>query len=179
MQIFFEKFIKKYFSMVEVALAIGILAVGAATVVTLFPVGIKQTRDSIGQNYSAIFVDDTYSYFSGLAKQDWSSITALHTYSDVFISSNTPVKVISTTAGYTKISGTDIFSIYPDNGAYAISKSTTSRPGNEEDYTAQVLIWRNTGTPVAGTNGVGINVEISWPLSQPNYSKRSNLEMPQ
>jgi len=157
--IFCEKFIKKYFSLVEIALAIGILAVGAATVVTLFPVGMKQTRDSIGQNYSAIFADDAYAYFSSLAKQEqgWDTISSLPSYSEVF--PITGAKVITTTTGLTEITGTDIFSTaFP--GIYAIAKNTTSRPTGEQDYAAQVVVWQNSNSP---SEDLGIETPVTPP----------------
>ena len=44
--------------MVELALAIAVLAVATASVMSLFFVGIEQNKNSIGDNYSAISSDD-------------------------------------------------------------------------------------------------------------------------
>lgn len=135
----------KYFSMVEVALAIGILAIGAATVITLVTVGINQSRDSIGQNYSAIFADDTYSYFASQAKLDWNSIFGsggLPAYNSVFPITTENGRLITSTNNLTKITGTDLFSTALP-GIYAIVKSTTSRPTGEQDYAAQVVVWQS------------------------------------
>ena len=108
--------IKRYFSMVEIALAIGIFAVGMATIATLVPVWMKPTKDSIGQNYSAVFADDTYSYLSSLAKRGgtpsgWDTISSMPSYNDLF-NSNENLKsnyVLSTTNGLSKIQGTAIY----------------------------------------------------------------------
>ena len=154
--------IKKYFSMVEVALAIGILAVGAATVVTLFPVGMKQTKDSIGQNYSAIFADDTYAYISSLAKNSdaWKknstftgAIAALPTAKP---NTDNPNNVITSSQGLSKIPGTDIMEKAP--GFYVISKGSQSM----QDFQAQVNVWGGTISPFASI------------LSTPSYTMTSD-----
>lgn len=137
---------KKRFSMVEVALAIGILAVGAATVITLFPTGIKQTRDSIGQNYSAIFADDTYAYIASMAKDpnSWKSGGGIST-----LPVTQPSSVVTSSQGLTKISGTDIMST-ANNGVFVISKGSSAM----QDFQAQVLVWGKDIPTTAATSSL-------------------------
>ncbi len=137
---------KKWFSMVEVALAIGILAVGAVTVITLFPVGMKQAKDSMGQNYSAIFADDVYAYISSLAKDsalwDDKGIIGLPSRDKIFLNgSDTPSFIVSAMPALeNKISGRDNMYSTSNKGVYVVAKGTSSR--SDQDYSAQVLIWQ-------------------------------------
>ena len=127
---------KNFFSMVEVALAVAILAAGATTVITLVPVGIKQKKDAMGENYSAIFTSDAQSYFSSLAKSSFNSLTELPNYNGVF--SSDPKQPQITYA----LKGTSIGSdLYETNvpGVYYISKSS----GNIQDYAGEVIVWQS------------------------------------
>ena len=64
---------RKYFNMIEVTLAIAIVALGLVGILSLFPVGFQSIRDSIGDNYvndaSQLFL----SYIKLYAKQDTST----------------------------------------------------------------------------------------------------------
>lgn len=160
--------VSNYFSLVEVTLAIGILATGMGLIIALIPIGIRQTRDSIGQNYSAIFAEDIYSYLSSLPKEEWSSLSSLPSYTELFTNGQ-PSTIISSINQLHKIEGTDLFSTNK-NGVFAISKSTLSR--REEDFSAQIVIWQSR-SEIEG--GITVNIEISWPLQQTEYSKRTKL----
>ncbi|HBM15165.1 MAG TPA: hypothetical protein DD381_02285 [Lentisphaeria bacterium] len=59
-----RNFIKSSFSLVEIVLAIGILALGAIGILAIFPTGISQNRDSIGATYSSIAADIIFAYLS-------------------------------------------------------------------------------------------------------------------
>ena len=65
---------KNYFSLIEVALAIGVLVFGATIILSMIPVGVKENRDSVAINYSANFANDIYSYLSSEASKDWSNL---------------------------------------------------------------------------------------------------------
>ena len=41
------------FTLIEITLAIGIVAIGMAGVMALFPIGLNASRDAIGDNYSS------------------------------------------------------------------------------------------------------------------------------
>lgn len=166
-----------FFSMVEIALAVAILAVGATTVVTLVPVGIKQNTDSLGQNYSSLFANDAHAYLSNLAKTNWSGangITSLPSYGGSFglFGDDNKLKqeyVITSTTGLLPIPDSDLFAS-SKTGVYAVAKSTGT---TGQDFSAQIIIWQsgNTATP---TPLVPFNVNINngtVTLTQPaNFS---------
>ena len=61
---------KKYFNLVEVALSIGILAIGVTAILALFPVGFDRSRQAIGENYCAEAADSLFSYIARDATSD-------------------------------------------------------------------------------------------------------------
>jgi type II secretory pathway pseudopilin PulG len=66
---------KKYFNMIEVTLAIAIVGLGIAGIMSLFPVGLNATRDAVGDNYAADSAEDFLNYISQAAQADWTIIT--------------------------------------------------------------------------------------------------------
>lgn len=121
------------FSLVELSLAIGILAIGATSVITLMPIGIKQKKEAIGENYSALFTNDAQSYFSSLAQSSFDSLTSLPTYSAVF---SDTARI--TAAEKTKGLGNDLYDTNVP-GVYIISKHS----GSIQDYAGEVVVWQS------------------------------------
>ncbi|MEI6056856.1 MAG: hypothetical protein WCR55_12460 [Lentisphaerota bacterium] len=128
----------RFFSLVEVAIAVGILALGAIAVVTLMPTGLKQKKDALGENYAGIFQGDATAYFSALSRTKFSDLLTLPHYNDVF-TQNSTTKDIITGAVKGKQIGTDFYGTNV-NGVYIISKSS----GSVEDYAGQVVVWQDT-----------------------------------
>lgn len=56
-----------FFNMIEVALAMAIIAFGMTSILGLFPVGLNACRNSIAENYSADVVEQFSSYLKGYA----------------------------------------------------------------------------------------------------------------
>ena len=44
---------RSYFNMIEVLLALGVVAIGVVSVLALFPVGLSSTRDAMAETYAA------------------------------------------------------------------------------------------------------------------------------
>lgn len=126
---------RSFFSLAEIAIAVGILAVGAVSVVTLIPVGINQKKSAIGENYAAIFTSDTQSYFSKMA--DTKTIAEL---GDIIPA--TPDFSTNITKGGSL--GNDLYSAKNKDtnealeGVYIVSKES----GGIEDFSGQVVVWR-------------------------------------
>lgn len=127
--------IKSFFTMVEIAIAVGILAVGAVAVVTLIPVGINQKKSAIGENYAAIFTSDTQSYLSKMA--DANTLDGLK--AKIPDAPNFSTNIIKEGS-----LGNDLYSAKNKdtnmtlNGVYIVSKES----GGMEDYSGQVVVWR-------------------------------------
>ncbi len=181
--------------MIEVTLAIAIVALGMAGILALFPVGFQSARDSVGDNYvndaSQLFL----SYIKLRAKEDTSTPPAVQTqaqintqWDDVIgvipdTKPDAPTPSIDTTnpslSGWTQAEvpnlyycGTDgLFRIYSGSGL--------------NDFKAGVRVWTTRiVSPIlnqAGdwiynspydTEACGLNIEFSWPVEKP-YAQRT------
>ncbi|MFA6099243.1 MAG: hypothetical protein WC808_06965 [Patescibacteria group bacterium] len=58
----------KFFNMIEVALAMAIIAFGMTSILGLFPVGLNACRNAVAENYSADAVEQFSSYLKGYAE---------------------------------------------------------------------------------------------------------------
>ncbi len=187
---------RKYFNMIEVTLAIAIVALGMAGILALFPVGFQSARDSVGDNYvndaSQLFL----SYIKLRAKEDISIPPATQTqvnidsvWDDVIdviplTKPDAPTPSIDTTDPSLSVwtqaevpnlyyCGTDgLFRIYSGSGL--------------NDFKAGVRVWKTRiVSPIlnqAGTAWIynspyyteacGLNIEFSWPVEKP-YAQRT------
>ncbi len=57
-----------FFNMIEIALAMAIIAFGMTSILGLFPVGLNACRNSVAENYSADAVEQFSSYLKGYAE---------------------------------------------------------------------------------------------------------------
>ena len=183
---------RKYFNMIEVTLAIAIVALGMVGIVALFPVGLQSARDAVGDNYvndsSQLFL----SYVKLSAKKDPATITQANIDSQwnatmVTIPTTKPDSTCSTepTAVFTATS--EVPSIYTcsTSGLYRVFQGSTG----VNDFKAAVRIWKTpTVSPVyiSGAwiydspdystsnylTSCAINIEFSWPIEKP-YAQRT------
>ena len=171
---------KKYFNLVEVALSIGILAIGVTSIMALFPVGFDRSREAIGENYCAEAADSLFAYIAREASVNgsWDVVTDLPT-DKVDIADTSMLgdgfNFVSQAEGdiYTAVDSGLTSAV---NGVYGIKVQT----GDVTDFTGEVLLWRSDlptlkisgeDVDIPGTAAVGINLEISWPVGKP-YSRR-------
>ena len=65
------------FNLIEIALAIGILAVGMTSIVTLFPLGLNEVNNAIRENYSSEASVSMMALIQTQAYSDWNGIISL------------------------------------------------------------------------------------------------------
>ena len=73
---------RRFYSMIEMALAIGVVAVGMISVLALFPVGLDANRDAVAESYAADAADMFLNFFAQSLKSDptvWTTFAALPT----------------------------------------------------------------------------------------------------
>ena len=63
--------IRSGFSLVEVTLALMVVAIGILSVMSLFPVGLDQNVRSIADTQMALFADDVFQGLRAWAEDDW------------------------------------------------------------------------------------------------------------
>jgi uncharacterized protein (TIGR02598 family) len=163
-------YIKK-FSLIEIALAIAILAVGITSILSLFPLGMQETRDSIGQNYSSETAQSLFAFITKETYNNWSIMDYIPTTkpSSKFTDSN-----------WSYYFETDIWDenahtlSSDEDGIYGLKVST----GDTNDFTGEALIWKSQleNIPEPGDlanydEAAALYMEISWPVEKP-YAKR-------
>lgn len=69
------------FSLVEVSLALFVIAVGILSVVSLFPIGLDLSKRSIDETYASFFADSVFASYKGAidAGVDWAAIDSYET----------------------------------------------------------------------------------------------------
>lgn len=179
------KCLKKFFNMVEVTLAIAVVGIGVAGIMSLFPVAISASRDSIADNYSADVADQIIAYVSALAGKTsgWAAFkTAIPDQDAVPLDSSVAPTSVS-------ISGTPVLgNLYSGvNGVFRVAMKSGTGADTIVDFSAYVKVWRTQLPPVyvAGETaptgwdstfnyGSGIHIEISYPAEAP-YAQRKKL----
>ena len=179
------------FNLVEIVIALGIVAIGVTAVMGFLPMGLNASRDAIADNYAADSGDQLLHYLSSTIQEDWSQLANIHTQPpDVATGSG------DLTTDWTVITGTNIYTRdYPtsdgDKTVYRILQQTDVIDGTDDDgdglidngtpttvvdFDAMVRIWKtptsaweyngSTFAPVTDTGYAKralLNLEISWP----------------
>lgn len=152
--------IKKGFSLIEIALAIGVLALGAIAILALFPVGINQNRESIGTNYSSIAADTIFAYLSRETNEPtprWNSVMASlptsttsnappYTIKPTSVMNSSAWNIPEETIIYTA-ADSDINNNTVAKGVFGIKVKT----GDIVDFTGEALVWRQLFYPTPGS----------------------------
>ena len=170
--------IKKY-NLIEITLSIGILAIGITAIMSLFPLGLQETKGSIAENYSCEAADSMLAF---IARESYNSAR----WNELFgtsgdtgeIHETKPTSIATNTDGWTHEEG-DIYST-GTNGVYGL-KVTSGNNDDIVDFTGEVLIWKKHVENIiaAGENiptlpyssAVALILEVSWPVEMP-YSER-------
>ena len=167
-----------FFSTIELLLSLSILAIGITSIISLFPAGLNETNYSVGENYSAVSVNDMYAYITRESQlssdyADWQSF--LNTIPDSRPKTDKQKNVIMNTDNWGNAVEGNIYNPTnsPNDGIYGIKIGTDSLSG----FSAQILIWESAidrkknkeqtnfnDWPEDNNNIAGINIETSWPL---------------
>jgi len=172
----------KFFNLIEIALALGILGIGLTSVVALFPLGFQEIRDSIGENYSSISADSMFAFLAMEAYSDWNTFSDIPTSKPVVPDSST----IASNTWSNPVDGEN-GSIYDlgthEDGIYGIR--ITSDNGNIIDFSGEVLLWKSKVQDIRAAAGENItelsyneamvlHLEMSWPTEKPYGAREKN-----
>ncbi len=170
-----KKLFKKlyYFNLIELVLAIGIMAIGMVAVLSILPIGLTEDKVSKIHNYSASASDSIYSFISRELSDDWNTTLAS-------LPESKPDSQLSSTDGWNQSTEGNIFFPNSNNsGVYGIQM--TSASGDITDAVGEVLIWQTpiTNVSIGGVStdlctdeAIGINMEISFPIEKPYAQRR-------
>jgi len=181
--------VRHCFNMIEIVIAMGIIAIGVIGVMGLFPIGVNANRDAMAENYAADSAQQFLQMFAHWLKSD-TLVTPSKTAWEVFIddtsTSSKPDAAAEISATWTDSDiGPNIKSA--NIGMYRITQTTGS--SEISDFTGiyrvwytQVNglwydkvdnIWKKGNIPL--DIAMALNVELSWPAVAPQqlpYNKR-------
>lgn len=192
---------KKLFSLIEIAVAMAVAAIGVAAIMALLPVAVKSTSDSVGDTLAA---DAANSVIAQLDRASWEHFE--------WIQGLKTSKASVSGAPYSDSKAKDLAQVTLGAGeSYKIEPATGLQdghfaflfgpPGEPADFAAEVICWRENNsnlnlTTIDGETGklkkpaikmnakelnhpekgespfVRVFIEVSWPLTKP-YKKGS------
>ena len=188
---------KKLFSLIEIAVAMAVAAIGVAAIMALLPVAVKSTSDSVGDTLAADAANSVIAQLDRAAWEHFDWIQGLKTSKPSPFGDSKASDYANVTMG-----ADESYKIEPasglQDGHFAF---LFGPPGGAADFTAEVICWMepNTNlslTTIDGQTGkfkkpalkmsdsslkhpdtgkqpfVRVYIEVSWPLTKP-YRKGS------
>lgn len=186
---------KKLFSLIEIAVAMAVAAIGVAAIMALLPIAVKSTSDSVGDTLAADVANTVVAQLDRAAWEhfDWIQDTKRTTKPSNF-----------TDAKCKEYAGKDM-----DENSYRIEPSDGLQnghfvflfgpPNKKSDFAAEVIWWRETDSNLkisslnAKSNAptqialssikhpttkkvpfVRVYIEITWPINKP-YKSGTNI----
>lgn len=184
----------RFFNLIELTIAIGVVGIGFAGILSLFPVALNSTRDAIGDNYSSyvankflVYIarncnDPTKKFESG-TKDFWqeyiypASSNPMET--DQSLIDESTVNFNSTPVVEGIYASTNKSDGKPNPGLYRVTQGSSSLA--IIDFRATIRVWKSTVKnmciyqknypEIDYAYAVNLNIEISWPSEKP-YDKR-------
>ena len=177
--------------MIEVALAMAIIAFGMTSILGLIPVGLNASRNAIAETFCGDTVDLLMTYISAKANATSAEYnnffgtsgiitatppteTAINDWSKAFLDNDGTVTIIP---GWDNLYKCDNKQIY-----FVVQGGNAANSGY--DFSAALALWKSpvtsnmtldTGTATYTDNNysaiAGLNIEISWPLGK-KYADR-------
>lgn len=172
-----KKMIRRRFNLIEVTMALAVVAIGLMSVTVLFPIGANANRDAIGENYAADAGEQMLTYLANSATSNWTTFwtKVASNLSDI---SSVPADISSWSPVSTNLYQTTVGGNY----VYRLVQGTQQGSLTDTDFDAVIRIWQspvygwswNSGawtTKQLWETDSQLNIEISWPATIP-YSGR-------
>jgi type II secretory pathway pseudopilin PulG len=154
------------FNLIEVVIALGVVAVGTVSLMALFPVGATASRDAIAETYAAEAAEQVLMYVRNNLHNDWSGTLGT-------------IPIAKPAADYnvigTVLAGTNGTMFQLSNGKFCIYRyadfdgSGTYNAGDVLDMKAIMIVWQTpvyvNGTAISTSIAIGLNAEIYWPAA--------------
>ncbi|MDD3117667.1 MAG: hypothetical protein PHQ27_00660 [Victivallales bacterium] len=183
-----------YFNIVEIALALAVIGIGIAGIMTLFPVALNASRDSVGDNNAPLVAEEMLTYIEARANAEtdvgWTG-SGIIGQLPITKPNNSPTAVneVPFDAAH-NINGTNIYMV--NNSLYGILLTSTNAGGQEvTDFSAIIRVWKQqipagslyiegNMVPSAALGyqyGADVFVEVSWPSEKPYGQREKRVYM--
>lgn len=192
---------KHFFSLIEIAVAMAVAAIGVAAIMALLPVSVKATSDSVGDTLSADAANTIIAEIDRVAWNDFDAIQKMKTVRPTTYFNDSRRADLANQ----KLDSDESYMFIPDiktgiqEGHFAF---VFGPPGKTNDFAAEVFCWKapadnNFKLTSIGSNGkpkalnissiknenvesgatsspalVRVFIEVSWPITKP-YKKNS------
>ena len=191
---------KHLFSLIEIAVAMAVAAIGVAAIMALIPISIKSTSDSVGDTLAADAANTVIAQLDRAAWEHFDWIQSLKTskpdafkdkkaleYANMSLDSNASYRIEPASG------------LQDGHFVFFFGPSGEESENKKSDFAAEVICWRSkdkelaltaldsaTGkpkTPIAvpvhpdtkKAALVRVFIEISWPIAKPYYKKSGNV----
>lgn len=174
---------KQCFNLIEIALAIAIIAIGMSSVLVLFPAGLNAVNSATADNSAPDAVQYLAGYLESRIRHEWNASGAPGTTRSSSTASGLPTSKQNGANDETwgsQIPDTPIFPSSAASGVFKYEQTHSVNGQNVVDFAAAARVWRQDNylnvpgqtTPVSMTHGsVTIFIEVSYPLEKP-YAER-------
>jgi type II secretory pathway pseudopilin PulG len=174
-----RRFRTRRFTLIEVTLALIVIAIGLMSIMALFPVGANANRDAIAENYAADAADQMLGFLASQIREDWSFWNNID--DELVNISGVPANIGSWTAQ----TGTNLYhTTVGGSRVYRMQQSTTVDAAEVIDFDAVIRVWQTamdtwrfdstvgtSGAWVPNSTDSQVNIELSWPSGLP-YNRR-------
>lgn len=175
---------KQCFNLIEIALAIAIIAIGMSSVLVLFPAGLNAVNSAAADNSAPDAVQYLAGYVESRIRNEWNNSGAPGTTRSSSTASGLPTSKQNGANDETwgsQIPDTPIFPSSAASGVFKYEQTRTVNGGPVTDFAAAARVWKTgdnhirvpgQNSPVQMNAGaVTIFIEISYPLEKP-YEER-------
>lgn len=183
---------KHFFSLIEIAVAMAVAAIGVAAIMALLPVALKSTSDSVGDTLAA---DAANTVFAQLDRYAWEHFDWIRDLPKGKPSDGKAFSKSERETYATKKMGAKSYLIEPSSGLQDGHFAFLFGPPNQtNDFAAEVFCWIETDTKLRLTRMkstgkqdnnfmipktetskpalVRVYVEITWPIAKPYVTNK-------
>lgn len=179
--------------MVEIVLALAVVAIGVLSIVSLVPIGSQAARDAIGESYASQTAEHLLNWIATDAKSNWDAYTDPSTYDGKIPSAGSSLATVSTmNAGdwdervsITDQNSTGLWEHKTVPAVFHVQQTTRiSVTERIVEMDAVVRVWRTpTQAPEWNVTSwvntsdsnflrrMQLNMEVTWPATIP-YNRR-------
>jgi len=176
-----KKYKSNNFTLIEMIIAIALVAIGVTAVMSLFPIAMHASKSAIGHNYSAMAAENIFSYITNEADKNWNdTITSFPKKNDTIESFSDASQFIKNHDGTDDNPGY-IWDNEDDDtdGIFGLKVQTngTRTTDGTIDMLGEIHIWKEKFQPPGFSNNESaakIYMEISWPLQKEMKNRNKN-----